>query len=155
MSALHALRRARRGTAALEFALLTPLLLAFLGGVTDFGLVTIARSQLANAVAQGAQYAILTGTDVSPTTIKTLVQKASPLNNLTATVTPAAGAACYCISGSPLALVSATCTATCPDGTAPGEYLTISATYTYNPIMPFYSKMASTTLTEKAQVRIQ
>jgi hypothetical protein len=42
----------------------------------------------------------------------------------------------------------------CPSGNLPGTYVTITATYTYVPIMPFYSRLASTTLREIAYVRL-
>lgn len=149
------LLRSRRATAALEFALVTPVLLIMLGGVVDFGLVMLARSQLASAVAQGAEYAIATGSSVSPASVKTLVQSASPLSGVTATVSPSSGAACYCVTGTPLALTSHICSSACPDGSSPGIYLTIKAQYTYQPILPFYSQLAATTLSEQAEVRLQ
>ncbi|MDE2517176.1 MAG: pilus assembly protein [Rhodospirillales bacterium] len=155
MKVARRLIRARRGVAALEFALVMPVLLIMLGGVVDFGLVMLARSQLASAVTQGAEYAMATGSSVSPSSIRTMVQSASPLAGVTATVTPSSGAACYCVTGTPLALSSHICTSACPDGSSPGVYLTIKAQYTYQPILPFYSALAATTLSEQAQVRLQ
>ena len=47
----------RRGVAALEFALVMPLLMTFFGGVVDLGVAVWSKSCLANAVAQGAECA--------------------------------------------------------------------------------------------------
>jgi hypothetical protein len=44
---------------------------------------------------------------------------------------------------------------TCASGNLPGTYVGINATYTYSPLMPFYTSFASTTLTEAAIVRLQ
>src|SRR6185369_4201840 len=87
----------RRGIAAVEFAIIAPVLLMLLGGVTDFGLVVAGKSQLANGLAQGAQYALLQGPGVTAATVKTVVQNGSTRSGLTATVTATVtGPACYC-----------------------------------------------------------
>ena len=48
--------RAESGSAALEFAIVLPLLLLFMGGIFDFGLAFAAQSQLNHAAGQGAEY---------------------------------------------------------------------------------------------------
>jgi hypothetical protein len=80
----------------------------------------------------------------------------TPLTGVSVTVT---GPACYCVSGSPASLVysttySGTCPGTCTNS-SPGLFVQISATYTYSPVMPFYQRFASTTLTENAVIRLQ
>jgi hypothetical protein len=100
------------------------------GHATDYGYREWSRSCLANAVAQGAYYAFLTGPTVSGTAVQVMVQKASSPSGVAVKRVPTV--ACYCPSGSPAALGSAvgSCTAACPDGTTPGTYLAMSATYT-------------------------
>jgi Flp pilus assembly protein TadG len=142
----------RRGSAAIEFAIACPVMLIMFGGLVDFGLAFWDKSMLANAVAQGAYYAYLNGTGVSGTTIQTMVQRASKLSGVSATVT---GPACYCISGSPLALAAAACNTTCGDTTTAGSFVKISATYTYSSILPLYSKLSNPTLTEATTVRLK
>ena len=143
----------RRGSAAIEFAIACPVMLLMFGGLVDFGLAFLDKGMLANAVAQGAYYAYLTGTSVNGTTIQTMVQKASKLSGVSATVI---GPACYCITGAPLALVAAACTTPpCGDTTTPGSYVQITATYTYRSIMPFYSKLNNPTLRETTTVRLK
>jgi Flp pilus assembly protein TadG len=142
----------RRGSAAIEFAIACPVMLTMFGGLVDFGLAYWDKGMLANAVAQGAYYAYLTGPSVSGATIQTMVQKASKLSGVSATVT---GPACYCISGSPLALAAASCNSTCGDTTTAGSFVQISATYTYSSILPLYSKLNNPTLTETTTVRLK
>jgi len=155
----------RRGVAAIEFALIAPVLLLFLGGIVDFGLLTVGQSQLANGVAQAAQYALLQGPSVTAANVQAMVKSGSLRAGLNATVTPViSGPACYCVKGEPAALVTPstpltgtfTCTGTCPTPeAAPGAFLTITASFIYQPLMPFYSKLASTTVPESATVRLQ
>jgi Flp pilus assembly protein TadG len=155
----------RRGLAAIEFALVAPVLLALLGGTIDFGLVMSGKSQLANGIAQGVDYALLQGSSVTAASVKAMVQNGSSRSGLTPSVTVTiTGPACYCVSGQPASLVtpsaalspSYTCTGTCPSpAAAPGAFLTITASYVYQPLMPFYSQISNTTVSEKATVRLQ
>jgi Flp pilus assembly protein TadG len=155
----------RRGVAAIEFALIAPLLLLCLAGIADFGLLTVGRSRLANGVAQATQYALLQGSSVTLANVQAMVVSGSARAGLTAAVTPGgSGPACYCVAGQPAALVSSstpltgtfTCTGTCPTPqAAPGAFMTISGSFVYRPLMPFYSTLANTTVSESATVRLQ
>lgn len=131
----------KRATAAVEFAIVAPVLALCLSAAGDYGLAMWSRSCLTNAVAQGAYYAFRTGTSVSPSNIVTLVQSANPLGSgtgsaVTATVTNPA--LCYCPGGSPITLGPAVnCGSTCPsDGTAAGNYITITGYYRLIGISP-------------------
>jgi hypothetical protein len=156
-----------RGVVAVEFALVAPVLLLLLGGVVDFGLLIAGRSQLANGLAQGAQYASQQGPPVSVTAVQNIVKEGSslagvkPLVDVTVT-----GPACYCASGSPISLSPSeppltsnfTCTGSCPNqagSTSPGIYLTIVATYQFQPLMPLYSRLASPVNRQATRVRLQ
>jgi Flp pilus assembly protein TadG len=158
------LRGDRRGLAALEFALVAPMLLLILGGITDFGLIMVGRSRLASGVAQGGQFALLTGAGVSAAAITTNVQNGATRAGLTETVTvTVTGPACYCVTSTPAALGSKsalsgvnTCTATCPaNASGPGTFVTIAAKYTYQPLMPLYSLLSNPTVTQTTTVRLQ
>jgi Flp pilus assembly protein TadG len=151
---LHALSADRKGVAAVEFALVSTLLMAMLGGIADYGLALGAKSRLATAVAQGAQYAFLVGTGVTSSQIQTMVQTSSTLVGVIASTPKAPGF--YCLTGAPLALTASTDGAACVDGTLAGYYVQITATYNYQAILPGFSTMAvSTALTESATVRIK
>ncbi|GAC1482360.1 MAG: hypothetical protein NVS2B11_07880 [Acetobacteraceae bacterium] len=152
----------RRGIAALEFALTAPVLLIILGGIADFGLVMVGRSRLANGLAQGMQIALATGPGVTGASIsaavKAGVSRAGLAETVTVTVT---GPACYCTTGSPAqlgskaALSGGACTSTCPaPATGPGAFVIITATYTYQPLMPLYSTLAAATVTQTTTARL-
>jgi Flp pilus assembly protein TadG len=155
----------RRGIATVEFALVAPVLLTLLGGVTDFGLMMSGKSQLANGLAQGVQYALLQGASVSAATVQDVVRNGSGRSGLSASVDVlVTGPACYCTSGQPAALAASstplsaghTCTSTCPPSGSPsGTYLILSASYVYEPLMPLYSRLANMTVTESVTVRLQ
>jgi Flp pilus assembly protein TadG len=141
-----------RGAAAVEFAILAPLLLFLLGSLADLGLSLRCQGLLAGAVASGAQYAFNTGSAVSAASVKQMVQGSSTLTGMSATIS---GPALYCVTGSPAKLVAAVVGQTCSDGTAPGTYLTISATYHYTQLLPTQSLFMSPNLTETASVRLR
>lgn len=154
----------QRGVAAVEFAVIAPMLLLLLGGVVDFGLIMSGRSKLANAVAQAVQTALLTGPGVTQATLQSVVQTGSTNSGLTPTVTVTGGAACYCISGSPAALSSTstalsaqnTCTGTCPTGSiGPAVYVVVAASYVYSPLMPLYSQLSSPVISQTVTARLQ
>jgi Flp pilus assembly protein TadG len=151
--------RRRRATAALEFALGSPVLLMFLGGAADFGLAGFGRARLTEAVSAGAQYAAIKGGSATASAIKTMVETSSTLKAsdgtslVTATI---GGPSWYCLTGgNPPTKTASTSGATCADGTAAGQYVTISATYTYTAILPLFSNFTSGTMAETATVRVQ
>jgi Flp pilus assembly protein TadG len=165
MTALgHAWLADRRGIAAVEFALVVPVLLLLLGGVADFGLLMMGRSQLANGIAQGVQYALLIGPGVPAATVSSVVATGSARSGISATVTvEITGPVCYCVSGQPAALSGSstalsatyTCTGTCPDAKTPGVFLIIAANYTYRSLMPLYSHLANPTVAQTVTVQLQ
>ena len=149
------LRAKSSGLAALEFALLFPVLVAMLGGVTDFGLSLWSRGRLANAVSVGAQYAFLAGTNVTSTAIASAVTQAAALTLGSTDVTVPA-AVYYCVNGTPATATAATSTTICLNGFTAGQYVQITATYKYPSVFPFFSRyVGTTTLTETATVRLQ
>jgi Flp pilus assembly protein TadG len=145
--------RARGGVAALEFGVTAPLLLALAGGLTDVGLLCQARGQVNLGLAAGAQYATLAGTNATKAAAQTAMTSATGLAvTFTATVP-----ACYCISttGGVSSLTSQTCGVNCSDGTTPGTYMELSASYTYQPITPGMSNMVATALSATIYARLQ
>jgi Flp pilus assembly protein TadG len=145
--------RSRRAVAAMEFALVAPLLAMLLGGTVDFAMLNNGRGQLAIAVSSGAAYAFLNSTTVTAASMKTMVENTSflPTGTVVATVT---GPACYCVTSAVMPASTVTCGSTCSGGTT-GNYMIISATYTYTPVMPYFSSLATTLLTENATAPLQ
>jgi Flp pilus assembly protein TadG len=154
----------QRAVAAIEFALVSPMLLAFIGGLTDFGLALADQGRLASAVAQGAQYAYLNPTTVTVPAIQTIVVAAASLPGMKASNVIVTGPSFFCVTaGTPPTLAKTTgapptqvtVTTTCSDGTNAGSYVEIHATWVYPALMPGYSRLAGPALTEDVKVRIQ
>jgi Flp pilus assembly protein TadG len=156
--------RRQRGTAALEFALATPLLLVMIGGAADFGLAQFYRTSLANAVSAGAQYAYLTGTGVTTANIQTVVQNAMFLppgaaTNLTFTFTgtsPGVQApGWYCVMGTGPTATASTQGTICSDGSSAGYYVWFKATYATTGLLSGVLTTANRTMSEQVTVRLQ
>ena len=157
---LRALRRpaATRAAAALEFALVGPVLLLFLGGAADFGLAIHSRGRLAAAVSAGAEYAMLHGRSITATqfptfasAIKSVVAGVSGLN--LAAGQPTVSVNTYCIQGSPPALVQSG--GTCANGSTPGVYAVIKASFNSPLFLPVGSLASSLAVSQSATVRLQ
>ncbi len=148
-----AFRRDRLASSALEFALTLPLLLAITGGLVDFGLLWRARGEVALATNAGAESAQVAGAGATPTAVQTAMSAATALTGMTVV---ASGPTAYCVatSGSTVSLTAKAFGATCGDGTTASYYMQLTATYTYTPILPHFDKIAPTTLTGRATVRL-
>jgi Flp pilus assembly protein TadG len=148
----------RRATAIMEFAIAAPALLYFLVAASDFGLARWRTICVANAVAQGGYYAFRAGPTVSQSAVKTLVQNASSVSIPAANITTTDPTQCYCPSLTPATLgtAQANCTTTCSDGTSPGNYMTITATYNLKGFFPSLGLTSSgKTISESVTVRLK
>ena len=148
--------RDRRAVAAVEFAIVAPVLITLLAGAVDFNLFNYGRTKLNHAISAGAQHVQLMGTAATASDAQTFIVAMSNLPNVTSSAT---APACYCIIGNPSnrQLSSATtCATLCPDGVSLSTYfMTVSGTYTYSPLMPFWDNFVGATATATATVQLQ
>jgi hypothetical protein len=79
----------------------------------------------------------------------------------TLSISPSVGSeTCGCPNSGSTAIVTGgygtapNCTGTCPDGTSPGYFVTISASRTYTSVMPYSILGSSITLSSQAIVRV-
>lgn len=145
-------RLGSRGVAALEFSLAAPALMLMVGVVADYSLLFWKQGVLASSVAQGAQFAVLKGANVLASDIRIVVQKTLSLPTSAVIVE---GPGCYCLVRVPLTASPATCGQTCSDGSLPGTYVKVSASYSYTPSLPSTSTLGTTVLSEAAWVRLK
>jgi Flp pilus assembly protein TadG len=149
---LAALRRAKGGTAAVEFALAAPVLLGLLVPVADLGIAYSEKNQIQQAAQAGAQYAAFHPWNTnSPTDIANAVRTASNLPGVAAT--PAPTQLCGCPSGS--AVTAASCTSTCSTGESAGYYVVVNAQAPYTPKLPYSVLGDSVTLAAQSTIRIR
>ena len=158
---IGALARDRRGVSAVEFGLAAPVFLAALSPLIDLGLAFSQQIRVNQAVEAGAAYAAVNPYN-SGTSWSSGVSSAIT-NATTLTVNPSVGSqTCGCPNATNTAISNVgtppctvpPLTSNCSDGTAPGYYVTISATATYTSVMP-YPIINNPTLSSQAVVRIQ
>ena len=142
----------QRGTAAVEFALATPIMFALLVPIADLGMAFAEQIQVQQAAQAGAQYAAFhPWNSQSVTKIKSAVTAASRLGSIQPTPDPAQ--VCGCPNGG--GITTATCSSACPDGEAAGYYVVVNAQAPYHTTLPYSILGDSVTLTAQATVRIQ
>jgi Flp pilus assembly protein TadG len=148
----------------LEFALASPLLLIMIAGAADLGLAQFYRTNLANAVAAGAQYAFLTGTGVSTTNIQTVIQNAMFLpagasSNLSFSFVGSSpgvqGPGWYCVTGTAPTVTASSKGSTCSDGSSAGYYIWFKASYVNSGLLGGILPDLNRTVSEQATVRLQ
>jgi Flp pilus assembly protein TadG len=151
-----------RATAALEFAVATPLLVVMLGGAADYGLAQFDRAMLANAVAAGAQYATLTGSS-DTASITSVIRMTSNLPNAASSVAVSFPNPCgtgsgphwCCVTGSGPSTSAASQGGTCSDGSSAGYYISFNASYTNTGLMNGFMSAASQSMSEQVVARLQ
>ncbi|OFX03777.1 MAG: hypothetical protein A3D94_00255 [Alphaproteobacteria bacterium RIFCSPHIGHO2_12_FULL_66_14] len=139
----------RRGSAAVEAALILPLLLLMVTGLYDLGFAAYESMQVQSAADAGAQYAARN--DWNPAAISGAVTSATGGTGITAT--PAPSQFCACPTGGILSNIS--CSATCPNGDTPGLYALVSAQKQHSTVLPYPILPDPLTLTGQAITRLE
>jgi Flp pilus assembly protein TadG len=181
---LGRLCRRRQGTAAVELALIAPLILTLFAGIIDFTREYTAEIELSNAVASAAQYALLNVASINSGSAATLAATLSGIvansngaawagaavtvnDGATSTVasgtTSSSGTAanansCWCPTGNSAAWAfgaTANCGTACAGGTLAGKFVTITGTRQFTAIFGNYGLISNTTLTQSAIVQAQ
>jgi Flp pilus assembly protein TadG len=181
---LARLLRRRQGTAAVEMALVAPMLMTLMAGIVDFARAYYDEIILSASVAAAAQYALLNVASINSTSAASLAatlsgivanSNANAWANVTVTVndgatstvtngvTTASGTAanansCYCPTGSPPNWVwgSATaCGSTCAGGTLAGKFVTIAGSKVFSAIFIDYGLIGNITLQQNMIVQAQ
>ena len=107
--------KCRKGAAAVEFAIIAPLLFTIIFGIIEFGLLFFDKQVITNASREGARYGILWDT-TRPTDAQIKARVAAyTSNNLVTFGTP----------GSPTTTILRS-------GSDPGSDLTVTVTYVYD-----------------------
>ncbi len=150
---------ARGGVSAVEFAFVVPIALYLFAGAVDYGLAFYLQMQARQAAQVGVQYAAMNGfipnaasTDPrSPAAIANVVVNATMFSGIAASPAPTS----YCGCASATGVVRQDCGDMCSDGTKVGTYLRVSASGTYNTLVPYPLIRNSFPLNASATVRMQ
>lgn len=141
----------RAGNAAVEFALVAPLLLTLLTGVVEIGMAAFQSMQVQAAAEAGALYASIHGAG-SLSAIEAAVVDATGTAGVTASPVPVVFCGCPAATG---VVSQASCTMACLSGATPGEYVKVSAAISHQTIMPFLNLPLPTILTASSTIRVQ
>ncbi len=145
---------AEKATAAIEFAILAPLFLILFAGIIQIGMAAYQIMQVESAAEAGALYASKHGASSLPN-IALAVTSASSTPGITAT--PAPVISCGCPGAGGVVFQGSNCTSTCPGGSIPSKYVTVSATVARTVLLssPYLSLPLPTNLTATSLVRVQ
>lgn len=137
--------RNEKGVAAVEFALVAPILLLLLLGLADFGLAMRERMALASAARAGAERAWADSGDNAA--ITQAVQAAGTLD--AAAITVAVTEFCECAG------TASACGVTCADGSTPATYVGVSVSEDFPLLLPYPGIGSPIALTGTAILRVQ
>lgn len=138
-------RRSQRGAAALEFALVAPVLIMLLLGIVDFGMLMNAQSLVANAVREGARTGALGGNSFQTKAAVTSAISTMPGAGEAGTVVTIT---CKSIAGNACSLDDST-----PDT---GGVVTVKLTYVHTWLSPVVLGLdPKITLQGQSQMRIE
>ena len=134
------------GSAAVEFAMILPILLGLLVVMFDLGTGGYVKACLESAAQAGTTYVEAHGWDE-----RGIVMAARNATNLPR-LHIAATASCNCIMGTDIA--AATCGDICPNGNRAGVFVKVSASAVYTPLIPYPGIDRSLTLSASSIVRV-
>ena len=137
------------GVAAIELAIIAPILLLLMICTIDLGFSIYRKMQVQHSAQAGAQYAMAHGFNAS--SISSAVTNATSFSGVSAS--PAPSQFCGCASST--GVTNAACSSKCSGGSTAGTYVTVSAQGTYNTLFPYPLIPDSFTFTAQATVRIQ
>lgn len=141
--------RDRKGAAAVEFALIAPLLAMMIILTVDLGMGIFSKMQVEDAAQAGAQYAIIHGFDSSA--ISSVVTNATSNSGISSSPAPVQFCGCPSAAG----ITAASCSGVCSTGNAPGTYVTVSAQGTYSTLVNYSIVPSSYTFNAQSTARLK
>lgn len=174
----------RSGIAAIEFALMLPVVALVTAASVDFGAILFTKFKLDESVSSATNYAMLNAGSVNAASgsslasaLATLVasSRGSGWANSSVTVNAGPGASstngslsasgssspadsCYCPTGSAASVSwgsTQTCGASCAGGGFAGKFVQVTATRNYTPLFSGFGLVASHTISASSLVQVQ
>lgn len=180
--AMHRFFRNRSGAAAVEFAMISPVLVLILAATIDFGAVLYGQFRLNEAVSAGTNFAMVNGDRITGTGSEALSEHLAAIltgsqgsasvdadvivnNGARRTFSkgsyqsggvPAAADRCYCpvtVSGEIQWGAAVACGTACASGGQAGKFVHLTATQHYQPFFSNYGIVTEGTISANALVR--
>ncbi|MGQ0443830.1 MAG: TadE/TadG family type IV pilus assembly protein [Beijerinckiaceae bacterium] len=143
-------RLAIAGVAAIELALVSPVLITGVLGAGELGITILRKTQVQFAAQAGINYAIAHGFDAAK--ISAAIVNATNYKAIFAN--PAPSQSCGCAT--PTGVVATACGSTCPGGGfKAGTYVQVNSRAQFCPIIPNPWQQSTVILTAQATVRTQ
>ncbi|HEV2562015.1 MAG TPA: TadE/TadG family type IV pilus assembly protein [Rhizomicrobium sp.] len=140
---------AKRGLAAIEFAVIAPVMAMMVMCAVDLGLAINRHMQVEDAAQAGAEYAALHGFDA--TSISSAVTSATSWTGISASPAPTQ----FCGCPGATSITPATCGSTCASGNNAAVYVSVGASGTYSTIVHCPLIPATFAFASKSTMRIQ
>jgi Flp pilus assembly protein TadG len=153
-------RLAIAGVAAIELAMVSPLLVTGVLGAGEAGISIFRQTQVQFAAQAGADYALAHGFIATGTqSISNAIVNATTYTAIAPTPAPTQFCGCPTATGvtnaSAVASKSPLCSATCSGGFTAGVYVQANSQAQFSPIIPNPWQKSTVTLTAESTVRIQ
>lgn len=143
------LRHNQRGEAIIEFAILAPILIFALIGLTDLGVAIYTQFEVRIAAQAGAAYAAANGLNQSG--IAGAMQAATSLSNLDTSTASTSSCGCATTTG----IASATCGSSCSGGATAGTYVNVTAKASQSTLISYPNLPSTFQFSSTAMVRTQ
>ncbi|MGH6846154.1 MAG: TadE/TadG family type IV pilus assembly protein [Methylocella sp.] len=149
-------RLAIAGVAAIELALVAPLLVTGVLGAGELGFTIFRQTQVQFAADAGTDYALAHGFIATGTqSISNAIVNATTYTAITATPAPTQFCGCPSAAGVSVASGTPPCSAVCTGGINAGTYVIASSQALFSPIIPNPWQTSTVTLAAQATVRIK
>jgi len=136
--------RDRRASAAIEIALIAPVLIFLVLGTVDYALYVMDNMRLAKGVASAVQFALYNNDN--DTAVRQVAYTSSKFTSSEASVT--IQHFCECPDST-----SVSCTGSCPGVNHMRVFVSVSMQYTYTPLLP-YDFVKSAIITRSASMQV-
>ena len=144
-------RTGRRGSAMIEMALATPLLMLMVCGAMDLARMFLAGIVLESAARAGAQYASFSPGKAGAYDAANAAGQADVGSNGISPVVVSSRTFCGCTTST----TEVSCTAGSCGAEVPGGYVETTATYTFVPLVPYPGISSSIPMVGRARFRVQ
>jgi Flp pilus assembly protein TadG len=152
-SSLKRFLRNQRGVAAVELAIVTPILVLGALCVGDLGRFALQKTWVTYAASAGAEYAVAHG--FHATMITTAATSAARVGGISVSPAPNEFYGCATATGVAASTQGAICPSNTSTGGTAGEYVSVTATMPFSPMFNAAGISYPSTLTATAVVRIQ